>query len=316
MHPVVRAAMDVRWAGDDSVYVASGKEGTFEVPLGAALRPRSIIPGNGKEGGFWLSFRVAASTRFLVISAPVFSIRWKDSLKGTDHEIPFDAVLDIDVQGDRAVILGALKDEKERFAPDGAIAWIGSLERKLADRKPVYYSASGPGAKALSHCGPFEMGGVRFLPDGSFLVVPGVEPGAYLFDPSGKLVRTWDTGVIGLDDDDCENMGEELEYRLSAIPEPRWAWLNRRRILDDILPLPQGPGLIVRNVVQGRPRWELKVLERSGEITTYSIPLTSKTDLAHLKGDVRGNRIVLLHHEDGRDGASAPPRLILAELPK
>lgn len=316
IHPVLLAAMDVRWAGDRSVFLAAGRAGTFELPLEREARPRVVIPGSVADGGFWLSSRVAASPRFLFIAASAFSMRWKDLSQGAQQEVPFDAVLDIDLRGDRALILGALKDEKERFAPDGAIAWTGSLERKLSDRKPVYYSVSGPGARTINNCGPYDMGAVRFLSDGSFLIVPGVEPGAYLYDPSGRLVRTWDTREIGLDAEDCENLDPKVRDRLFAVPEPRWAWLNRRRILDDILPLPQGPGLIVRSVSQGRPRWELKVLDRSGEITTYSIPLTSRTDLAHLKGDVRGGRIVLLHNEFGRDAPSAPPRLFLAELPR
>ncbi len=256
IHPVLLAAMDVRWAGDDSVFLAAGRAGTFKLPLEREAQPKVIIPGSLADGGFWVSSRVAASPRFLAIASSAFAMRWKDLSKGTQQDIPFDAVLDIDIQGDRALILGALKDEKERFAPDGAIAWTGSLERQLADRKPVYYSASGPGAKTVDNCGPYDMGGVRFLADGSFLIVPGVEPGAYLYDASGKLVHTWDTREIGLDAEDCENLDPKVRDRLFAVPEPRWAWLNRRRILDDILPLPQGPGLIVRSVVQERPRWE------------------------------------------------------------
>ena len=316
LHPVLRAAVDVRWSGDRSVYLASGKAGTFEVPLGAAAQPRSLIAGNHERGGFWLSSRVAASPRYLVTAAPVFTLRWRPLPGGTDQEVFFDAILDLDLRDDRLLVLGALKDEKERFAPDGAIAWIGSLGRKLADRKPVHYSAYGAGARPLAHCGPFDMGAARFLADGSFVIVPGVEPGAFLYDPSGKLVRTWDTRAIGLDTEDCADLSEELQARLAAVPEPRWAWLNRRRILDDILPLPQGPGLLVRSVSEGRVRWDLQVLTPGGSIASYAVPVSSPSDLAHLSGDVRDGRMILLLSAIGRHGPEVPPRLILAELPR
>lgn len=316
LHPVLRAAVDVRWGSDRSVYLASGKAGTFEVPLGSATQPRSLIAGNHERGGFWLSSRVAASPRYLVTASPVFAVRWRTLPDGADQETFFDAIVDLDLRDDRLLILGALKDEKERFAPEGAIAWIGSLGRKLEDRKPVHYSAFGAGARPLAHCGPFDMGAARFLPDGSFLIVPGFEPGAFLYDSSGKLVRTWDTRTIGLDTEDCADMSEELQTRLAAVPEPRWAWLNRRRILDDILPLPQGPGLLVRSVSGGSVRWDLKVLAPSGAIVTYAVPVSSPSVLAHLSGDVRGGQIVLLLSAIGRHGPEAPPRLILAELPK
>jgi hypothetical protein len=257
--------------------------------------------------------RVAASREFLVVAAPVFSLRWKRP-GGTSHNLAFAAIVDVDVYRNRLLILGAQKDERERFAPDGAIAWLGSLDKGLSDLRAVHYSASGPGAKTMGACGPLDLGAVRFLGNGSFVIVPGVEPGAFLYDPAGKLVRTWDTTAIGLDDD-CAGLSREQQLLLSAQPEPRYAWLNQRRLLDDVLPLPQGPGLIVRSVSQGRTRWQLKQLRRDGGIDTYDIPVPSHTALSHLHGDVRGGRIVFLLSEYGKDGPTAPARLVLAETP-
>jgi hypothetical protein len=251
---------------------------------------------------------------FLVVASPVFAVRWHDRQTTRDQTLSFAAILDLDANGHRLLLLGAQKDEQERFAPDGAIAWIGSLTRDLADLRPVYYSSSGPGAKTVANCGLFDLGAVRFLRDGSFLVVPGVEPGAYLYSAAGKLSRTWDTAQIGLDSGDCETLDGKLRNRLYADPEPRFAWLNQRRTLDDILALPGDPGLIVRRVAQGRTSWELKILGREGKITTVALPVRSTTDLAHLRGDVRGDRIAILVSEYGKHGPAAPPRLILARI--
>ena len=78
LHPVVLAAMDVRWAGDSSVFLAAGRAGTFELPLKREAQPKVVIPGNLADGGFWLSSRLAVSPRFLAIAASVFAVRWTD----------------------------------------------------------------------------------------------------------------------------------------------------------------------------------------------------------------------------------------------
>ncbi len=310
LHPVLRAAVDVRW-GSTSLSIRLRQGGHVR---GAARLRHPAAPAHRRQsqrGGFWLSSRVAASPRYLVTAAPVFAVRWRALPDGADQETFFDAIVDLDLRDDRLLILGALKDEKERFAPEGAIAWIGSLGRKLEDQKPVHYSAFGAGARPLTHCGPFDMGAARFLPDGSFLIVPP-EPAPFctiLGANRAHLGHPYDRPRHR----SCADMSEELQTRLAAVPEPRWAWLNRRRILDDILPLPQGPGLLVRSVSGGSVRSDLKVLASNGAIATYAVPVSSPSVLAHLSGDVRGGRLVLLLSAIGKHRPEVPPRLILAE---
>lgn len=311
--------MDVRWAGDRSVYLAAGRAGTFELPLDSFDGFRPVIPGGTSQGSFWLSSRVAVSEDLLAVAAPVFSLRWKERKGGAEQEASFDAIVDLDVSGRQVLILGGRKDETGRFSPDGAIAWLGPLDASLSKLRAVSYDSSGPGARHMNACGALEIGTARFLRsprEGSFLIVPGVEPGAFLYDPQGKLTRTWDTREIGLDTEDCGRLSPAEEIRLSSQPEPRFAWLNQRRTVDEILPLPQGPGLVVRSVAQGQTRWVLKVLQNQGGIKVFDLPVPSRTELSHLRGDVRGNRIVFLVSEHGKDGPTAPPRLVLAEVPK
>lgn len=305
--------MDVRWAGDHSVYLAVGQAGTFEVPLGLKPPFKTAVVGATDPAGFWLASRVAVSSDYLVVSALLRSLTWQKRSGGKRHEASVEAIPDIDVYHDRLLVLGARFDDKRRLAPDGAIAWLGSLDQELRDWKPVLFSASGPGAQPMNACSTLELGAVRFLADGSFLVVPGVEPGAFLYDSQGKLLRTWDTVALGLDAEDCPKMTYEQQVQL-ANPDVRFPWLNRRRTLDDILPLPQGPGLVVRSVAQGRTHWILKVLKKDGGVETFDLPVPSATALSHLRGDRRGRRLVLLVSEYGKTGPSAPARLVLAEL--
>ncbi len=217
---------------------------------------------------------------------------------------------------DQLLIVAARRGENGEYAPTGALAWLGSLRRGLSDLAPVAYDARGPGARNLGGCSTFQMGGARFLSDGSFVIVPGVQPGIHLYSPKGKLLRTWDSALVGLDAD-CGNLTMEEVRRYSAEFLPRIAWLNQRRTLDEILPLPQGLGLVVRSVAQGETRWELKVITKEDAIAVYQIPVRSQNERSHLKGDIRGNRIVFVMSAIEKDGmSSAVSRLIIAEAPK
>ncbi len=301
--------MDVRWAGDSSVLIAAGKAGVWEVFLKGGAAPEVVIPGGRGPGRFWLASRLARSATHLVVAPPVFSLAWRSEETATLREEPFDAIVDLDVFEDRFVVLGARKDGEGRFSTDGAIAWQGKLAAGLDDLDPIYYSLSGPGAKPMADCWILELGAVRFLRDGSFLVVPGVEPGLYWYDASGSLKRAWESEALGLDGA-CSG----TRPGLAANPEAQFAWVNQRRVLDDILPLPAGPGLLLRDVVDGVTRWHLKVLHPDGSITTGEVPVTSTTGQAHLRGDVRGSRVALLVVEYGRERPAATPRLVIAEV--
>lgn len=307
-------AIDIRWASDQSVYLPAGRRGTFEVPLTENGKIQEVIPGEAKAGGFFFATRVAVSSQYLVAAASMYAVTWRKLTRPERSEVAFDHIEDVDVFEDRLLVLAARRDDQSNYAPDGAIAWLGSLSKGLSDLKPVLYDRAGPGAKTFASCSNFEIGAVRFLKDGSFLVVPGVQPGAHLYDAAGKLIRTWDTGALGLDTD-CASLQHKQARRLAVDPAARVDWLNQRRTLDDILPLPQGPGLIVRSVHQERTRWELKIL--GDEVVTYEIPVPSDRPLSHLRGDVRGNKIAFLLYEYDRSGfIKIPPRLILAEMPQ
>lgn len=314
--PPALPAADVRWASESSVYLALVKAGTVEVslePLGGKVE--KVILGAREPGGFWGCSRLGASQDYLVAAGPAFSLTWRKRTDPLRKEIAFDGIEDIDVGGRRLAVLGARRDDKGRFAPEGAIAWVGSLDKDLTDLRPILLDQRGEGAPNLSACGNFELGAVRFLQDGTLLVVPGFQAGAHLYDAGGRLIRTWDTAGLGLDND-CPGLTQEQVMQLTY-PDPRSAWLNQRRTLEDILPLPQGPGLLIRSVSQGRPSWMLKVLDRNGPgHKTYAVPIPPVSDLSYLRGDVREGRIVLLLYTRDRTYMNhLKGRIIIAKLP-
>ncbi len=317
--PALERAKDIRWASESSVFLALATEGTVEINLDPAnLAPKEMIAGSMKPGGFWGSERVAASSRFLVAAGPALSLTWRRLDDPARVEQAFEGIQAIDVRDNRLAILGVRRDEQREVGKDGAIAWTGSLDKQLEDLKPFFYDIAGPGAMAMRRCIVTPLGAARFLADGSLVVVPGVQPGVYLYDLQGKLVRTWDSASLGMDAD-CLSLSEQEATGLIGRAVDRYTWLNRRQTVDTLLPLDQGPGLVVRRVESGRTRWDLKLLRHDGSIETYAIPIEGSNEFFHLRGDARSGRIVFLLNETvfrgGDKEQRAAPRLLVTQLP-
>jgi hypothetical protein len=311
--PALVKAADVRWASDHSVYLALRSAGVVEADLDPkGPPPREKIPGGAKLGGFGFAMHVAASSKYIVAAAPGLSLTWRPVNDPLRAEEAFETIQGIDARENRLLLLGARRDAQRNYAPDGVIAWIGSLDKKLADLSPLLYAASGPGARDMAACVAVPLGAARFLSDGTSLVLPGVQPGVYLYDERGKLLRTWDTAALGIDTD-CLTLAQQ-GHHLSRYEETL-TWIDQRRTVDAVLPLPQGAGLVVRAVEKGRTRWQLDLLRRDGSVETFPVPLESASDLLHLSGDVRDGKIVLLVYEKRpRDEKYAPPHLLVAHL--
>jgi hypothetical protein len=312
-----RLAKDVRWASDHSVVLALIKSGVVEYNLDGKTPPKQLIPGASAPGGFRYSDKVAFSSRYVAAGDWLQSVTWRPLDSAVRKEEAFDCLHNLDVGGSRFAVVGVRRDTQGKFSPDGVIAWIGSLDKDLTDLKPLLYDAGGPGAPNLGACCAFSLGATRFLADGSLVVVPGVQPGIYRFDTQGKLLQTVDTVALGINTD-CAGIGKERMAPMARDPSLRMAWINDRRTVDEVLPLPAGPGLLIRSVQQGQVRWTLKVLHSDGSVEVYDVPVQAPNLFAHLKGDFRQGRLVLLlwgspphRNPDG----IPPPHLVIASLP-
>lgn len=309
-------AFDIRWADDRTVWIAAGKQGVVAVGVpGEPERPPGPVVAPEAPGAPWLATRLALSASHVVAGAPVFSYSWSRRSPLGFETVPFDAVVDLDLSAGRLLVLGGLRDERQRFSPDGAIGWIGPVEGEREELRPVLYSRHGAGARTMGECGMLGLGAVRFLGDGSFLIVPGVEPGILWYSPSGQLRRAWENREVGLEDECAPVLGRTGEIARDPVALNRW--LGRRAVVDEILDLPQGPGLVIRRDDGGTIRWTLVRLGSGGEVDRTELPFSASSGWAHLKGDVRGRRVAFLVVEHGPDAEkpAAPPRLIFAELP-
>jgi hypothetical protein len=322
-------AEDIRWASDDSVYISRDRDGVFEVGLDGARR-RTLIPDLKTLGGGINNYQyLAISPTTLAVASLNWGIAWR-SLKGSpDGTIKVQSqavpiVNSLDLSGDRILLMGVAdrnedKDRRPRFAFNGDVAWIGTLSDRLKDLKPVLYDVGGAGAPNYFNCRTRLMGAVRFLAGGSFVIAPGFQDGIHLYDAGGREVRTWRNEQVGIDThSDCHRMSYQDQERLAS--EAGWGpWLNSHHVLDDILPLPQGPGLLVRSWgPDGAAHWTLKVLQPDGGVKTYAVPVVGRRPFDRLRGDVRNGKIVFLMAPGfpwSWDPANFPAEMLLMSLP-
>jgi hypothetical protein len=317
--PAVGRTLDIRWAGLQSIYVSTAFGGTFEIALAATKEPwlHRIFTPQTEYGPFGTQDHLALTSRIAAVAGPARGLFWQRRPSGTKSmtalNLDFDVIAALDARGAELLVLGARRNDRGEFAPDGAIAWIVQPEKQPPAVRTILYSRSGPGAPAMGDCGMFETGKVRAMPAGDFWLVPGVEPGVYHYDAAGKLLSVLQADRLGFEVGCGLTPKEVLDY--SASMTGRWTWLNRRRVLDEILALPEGPGFLVRIREAAETRWELKVLRGSGEVVSYGVPIRSPSPFAHLRGDARGARLAFVLLDLDQVKPTPAGRLIVAELP-
>lgn len=326
------AAIEVRWASPDALWLGLGRKGVLKVrpgENGLAVAETPAIRGCDGSGCFAFSTRLANSSRFLLVGSPIHGYKWLDRRNGVLQQPPASAVVphvvDLDLYSGRALILGSRWGDEEEggrssFSPDGAIAWEVDLGVDRPHLRPVFHSSSGPGAETMNNCGIFELGGVRYLDDGGYVLVPGSEPGVYHYGADGKLLRTWDSEALGIDAD-CRMTVEKRDRWSASIYLRNVEWMNRRRIVDEVLALPGGAGVVVREVVGGETHWSLLLLQKNGAVRNIPLPLSSPSPFARLSGDAHADRLAFVVEDPADDRehfdgslSYAPRRLVIAEL--
>jgi len=316
--------MDIRWAGDGAVYIARARDGVAEIDLATLATRQQMVPDAQSLHGFLDFSRIGVSGANLVVAAPANDLAMRRLGRTLDNganliRLRIGLVDGLDVAGDRLLLLGLpLSAVKNGFAPTGTIAWLGPL-RALWDGEglqPLLSDVAGPGAQSLGMCATIPLGAARFLDDGTALVVPGVQPGVHLFGASGRPLRSWDSHKLGIDAVDCAAMDRRDAHKLRVASRARAELLNSHRVVDEVLPLHEGPGLVIRYVEGGKVHWQLKILQSGDRVLAYDLPFTGNLPFDRLRGDVRDDRIAFLvsEHEAEKDRPQVPARLILARL--
>jgi hypothetical protein len=163
---------DIRWAGDNSVYLARSRTGVQEVTLTEPLKEvRTLVPDVRNLQGPRVYFNLAVSSRFLAVAAEGWRVAWRPTGLQPSGAVgfyvqPVNAPVDIDVAGNQVVLLGEGRPENTRDTA-GGIAFLGRLSASgFQDYRPVLFDLEGAGTPTFFKCLPhiYKFGGVLFLP--------------------------------------------------------------------------------------------------------------------------------------------------------
>lgn len=293
---------DVRFDGDSHLVLTVGRLGVVRVSYdGTTVGPADVLIPENPGVGVVLTENLALSSSFLAVASPASQMAWLKRQGDpvverlgnwdTPETAPISYFEDVDLYGDRLAILGLMRSDGG-MSPDGAIAWTARLGTEPPDLRPVAYAKAGKGARPFDACGGFLVGKLRFLDGGRLLIVPGAEPGVYLYSAEGRLERTWDTAHFGVDLR-CD-LDDETMLRLGGDAAARHRYLGRFTSVDEILPTPFGPALVVREVASQGTRWSLVLLREEGAPRRLDLPIGSTSERAHLRGDAKGDRLLLI----------------------
>lgn len=295
---ILEWSRDVRFAGEGELYLSSRQQGVFKWRPGTLEAALWAARGYGRDQ-VYLPDQLATTAEEVVVGSALFAFgSGKRAGRGLSVVFPFEEIADLDAHGARLAILGAQRSENGEYAPEGALAWTGKIGADPATFTPLFLSEKGPHAPPFARCGQLRTGAIRYLADGSLFLVPGVEGGAYLFAPDGKLERAFAADQLDYDSGCPFDAKKADDYARDELG--RWQWINTRKVVDEILPLPDGRiGLVRREWREGRPHFELLRLSRDGAVDRCALPIETDQPYARIKGDVQDGKLVFLVVQEG-----------------
>lgn len=300
--PEVRWALDVRWIDDNSVAVTHSHDGTYRVVLAPTAPATLLLPGGGRRPpnasaagrtSVWAHAYLGISERFVVVAAPGWEFGWLPRQAGGSPSVAdFSSIVNVDVHGSRVLLAGLPRAASPEEKGPHAIVWETDLDTQPLSFKPrVFMSRPLPWTALDDWLHASGAVHARFLADGSFVVVPGVEPGVQWYGADGRLLRAWDAEALGLDVVTFSN--PKAARQAASSRRDSLELRNSLRLADEILPLPEGPAIVVRQAHGNGVKWTVKHVGGDGSVSSFELPLAVSSRNWVLSGDVRGRRVVV-----------------------
>ncbi len=247
------SAADVRWRPDGSLLfglerdgIYSWRPGTGVVELEATLSGTTY----GRASRYGNYSRLGGSTASgIVFAGDLFGVYRRHDGLTTPLKQNLEIVGDLDHRDGRTVTVGLARRPRPSPAPgdiwEPYIAWLigaDGAERGLLPTRD--------GGGALEACHAVELTISRFVANDLVLVIPGAEPGAFLYGTDGSLRGTVDAEALSATRPDCE----PERRTLLRDEEFRTVWLRRHRFIDDVVANDEGDVFFfVRHVKGGQP---------------------------------------------------------------
>ncbi len=321
--PKTSAALDVRWAGRDSIYLLRHRDGVTENRLTPGLPwIRSVLPGGNQIAKVQGQTSMALS-RDVIASASVSSqfvwAKIPTSGSTTDAQIRRHdvSVSDFDFVGDDILLLGYAGYGD---GMGGTFLWTGSLESNedLQTSPGLEKASSGAEVERRGTFMGYLAGSLRALPNGDRVVFPGYDNEVRLVSSAGKEKAHWDLAQFGV------APGEKLTGVFTT-DQKRFhgqatafvqEWLSASSIVDDVLFVGKTPALIVRESNRAGSRWLLVLLE-TDRPRVFSIPVGPATGDARLRADGNqdGDIVILVGRRQSNSQSVEKQEVLVVSVP-
>lgn len=249
----IESAADVRWQPDGSLQVGLRQDGVYVWRPGtrAAELLVSLAGTTYRRAGRYGNYSRLGGGRAgsLVFAGDLFGVYRQHDGRVMALKANLEIVGDLDQHNGRVVAVGLSRQAEPSPGPDDIwepyVAWMFDAEGAVRGLLPTR-----DGGAALDACYPVELSLARFVSDDLVLVIPGAEPGAFLYGTDGILRETLGVGTFSASRPDCGPEQKPLLYK----EEFRNAWLNRHRVIDEVAANGEGDVfLFVRHVEERRP---------------------------------------------------------------
>jgi len=310
--------VDARWAGKNSIYLADLRDGVSEVRLAEGLPQIRRVTPPAAVMGMPLIENVAISDKWIVV-AHEGKIAWKP-VGGGEWQVTKGMGIchGLDIRGDDIVMLG-FPDGETYERSRGGMVWQANLAKGLDALHgwKVLHESEEVAGDINRMRQDAALGSIRFVPQGGVAVAPNFLPGVLSFSDSGSFKQRWGSEDL---------WGGEVRAKAEGPEEKGWQegsfgkdelrrFLASRRTIDAILPLPEGPAIVVRESKGDEARYRLGVL--GPKVRWYDIPVGNLSAMARLRGDADKNgRIVLVGVERGPTAPVSQSEILVLELPR
>ena len=219
---------DVRWLDEDRLLLGVEGSGVYSWRIGddEGTLEASLAGAGGYYRGFESYSRVGGSSSGSVAFAGgLFGVYLKS--RG-DFEMlkAIEIVGDVDRRGDRTAVVGLSRNEVGDW--EDHIAWVF----KDGESEPRTLLPTRDGGEIMGQCWHAEVSVVRLISEERVLVVPGLEPGVFVYDRAGQLLESVGADTFAAD----AGCGlEEGERSLLGNAAFTIEWMAGRRVIDELL---------------------------------------------------------------------------------
>ena len=219
---------DLRWLDEGRLLLGVEGDGVYSWRIGdrEAVLEASLTGAGGYHRGFESYSRLGGSSAGRVAFAGgVFGVYLKSG-SDTDTLKAIEIVGDVDRRGDRTAVVGLSRTEDGGW--EDHIAWLF----KDGESEPRRLLPTRDGGATIGQCWHVDVSVVRLISDERVLVVPGLEPGVFVYDRSGQLLESLGADTFAADAGCGLEEGKRSMLGKAAF---RTGWLARRRVIDELL---------------------------------------------------------------------------------